>query len=795
VTINANGSYTYTPQLGFSGSDSFSFTAHTADDSTSGSVTVTVNDVNDLTVVSPSISVNENGSASGNVLTGAVDSEGAPITATAGTFATAHGSVTITNNGSYTYTPSAGYVGSDSFTFTAQTADDSTIGTVGVTVNAVDDLTLGPAQTLVINENTSGSGNVLTGAIDSENATITAIAGTWATAHGSVSITGNGAFTYTPSAGYFGSDSFGFTAQTADDSTTGTVSVTVNAVDDLTLGPAQILVINENTSGSGNVLTGAVDSENATITATAGTFTTPHGSVTINANGSYTYTPQLGFAGSDSFSFTAHTADDSTSGSVTVTVNHVNDLTVSNGVLTVNENGSAVGNVVSGAVDSEGAPISAVAGTFATGHGSVTIANNGSYTYTPTPGYAGNDSFNFTDQTADDSTTGSVTVTVNAVDDLTVVTPQSLNVVMNASGSGNVLTGAVDSEGAAISATAGTFATAHGSVTISGNGAYTYTPTAGFVGADSFSFTAKTADDSTSGIVNVSVKEQSTTTLKSSTNPTVSGQTITLTATVTGSPGHPTGSITFLDGSNVLGSATLNSSGVATLGVSLMAGSHALTASYAGDATFAGSTSAALTQTVNQAKTQVAITSSANPSVYGQAVTFTATVTVSSPGSGTPTGTMTFYDGGAVLGTGTVGSGGVATFTISTLSVNSHAITAKYNGDVNFSNSTSSSLNQQVKKASTAVTAGPTSAIVNQPVTLTATVSVLSPGSGTPTGTVTFKDTTTNTVLGTVTLQNGVATLSGVIFHTTGQHNISVTYNGDNNDLTSSITFVLTVGT
>jgi VCBS repeat-containing protein len=543
------------------------------------------------------------------------------------------------------------------------------------------------------------------------------------------------------------------------------------------------------------VLTGAVDSENATITATAGTFTTAHGSVTINANGSYTYTPQLGFSGSDSFSFTAHTADDSTFGSVAVTVNHVNDLTVSNGVLTVNENGSAVGNVISGAVDSEGSPISAVAGTFTTTHGSVTIASDGSYTYTPTPGYVGNDSVNFTDQTADDSTTGTVTVTVNAVDDLTVVTPQSLNVVINASGSGNVLTGAVDSEGAAISAVAGTFATAHGSVTIASNGAYTYTPAAGFVGADSFSFTAKTADDSTSGIVNVSVKQQSTTTLKSSTNPTVSGQTITLTATVTGSPTKPTGTVTFKDGSTVLGTATLNSSGVATLSVSLMAGSHPLTAVYGGDTTFAGSTSTALTQTVNQAKTQVAITSSANPSVYGQTVTFTATVTVSSPGSGTPTGTMTFYDGGAAIGTGTVGSGGVATFTISTLSVNSHAITAKYNGDVNFSSSTTSSLNQQVKKASTAVTAGPTSAKVNQPVTLTATVSVLSPGGGTPTGTVTFKDTTTNTTLGTVTLQNGVATLSGVIFTTTGQHNISVTYNGDNNDLTSSITFVLTVST
>jgi VCBS repeat-containing protein len=762
-----------------------------------GSSTLNINEnvvTDDLTVVTPqSLTVSENSSGSGNVLTGAVDSEGNTITAIAGTRATAHGSVTIASSGAYTYTPTAGYVGSDSFSFTAQTVDDTTSGTVSITVNAVDDLTVA-SPSISVNENGSASGNVLTGAVDSEGAAISAVTGTFATAHGSVTIASNGAYTYTPNAGYIGSDSFTFTAQTADDSSSGTVSITVNAVDDLTVLTPSISV-NENGSASGNVLTGAVDSESNAITAVAGTTLTAHGSVTIGADGSYTYTPTTGYVGSDSFSFTAQTVDDSTTGTVNVTVGAVDDLTVSSPSLTVNENSSGGGNVLTGAVDSEGGAISAVAGTLTTAHGSVTIASNGNFTYTPTAGYVGSDFFAFTAQTADDSTSGTVNVTVSAVDDLTVMTPQALTVTENSSGGGNVLTGAVDSEGATISAVAGTFSTSHGSVTIASNGAYTYTPTAGYFGTDSFAFTAQTADDSTGGTVNITInQEQSATALSSSANPSVAGQTITLTATVTGSPGTPTGQVTFLDGSTVLGTGTLGG-GVATLNASLAtAGSHSLTAVYGGDGNFAGSTSAVLTETVNKAGTTVALRSSANPSVHGQAVTFTATISVVSPGSGAPSGSVSFYDGSTLLGTGTV-SGGVATFTTSALKVGSHSITAKYGGDSNFSGSTSSALTETVKKASTAVTAGPSSATVNQAVTLTATVSVVSPGTGTPTGTVTFKDTTTSTTLGKVTLTNGSASLSGVIFKTTGQHKISVSYSGDTNNNSTSITLVVTVGT
>jgi len=162
--------------------------------------------------------------------------------------------------------------------------------------------------------------------------------------------------------------------------------------------------------------------------------------------------------------------------------------------------------------------------------------------------------------------------------------------------------------------------------------------------------------------------------------------------------GTPTGTVTFKDGPSILGTGTLDGSGQARFTISTLAvGSHAITASYGGDATFTGSTSSALTQTVKKASTATSVSSSANPSVSGQSVTFTATVTAKSPGAGTPTGTVTFKDGSSTLGTGTLDGSGQAMFTISTLAVGSHSITARYAGDASFNGRTSSRLTQTVQ--------------------------------------------------------------------------------------------------
>lgn len=269
--------------------------------------------------------------------------------------------------------------------------------------------------------------------------------------------------------------------------------------------------------------------------------------------------------------------------------------------------------------------------------------------------------------------------------------------------------------------------------------------------------------------------------LTSSQNPSVYGQSVTFTATVSSAGGTPTGTVTFLDGGSSIGTGTL-ASGVATLSTSsLGVANHTITASYGGDISFAGSTGS-LTggpQTVNKANTSTSVTASINPSLFGQSVTFTATASPVAPGSGTPTGTVTFLDGGSSIGTGTL-TGGVATLSTSALAVGNHTVTTSYGGDGNFIGSTGSLTGnpETVNKANTrtAVTSTANPQSFGSSVTFIATVSAVAPGSGTPTGTVTFLDG--GSPIGTGTLLSGLATLATSAL-AVGNHTITSTYGGD----------------
>jgi hypothetical protein len=125
----------------------------------------------------------------------------------------------------------------------------------------------------------------------------------------------------------------------------------------------------------------------------------------------------------------------------------------------------------------------------------------------------------------------------------------------------------------------------------------------------------------------------------------------------------------------------------------LSVNAHTITASYNGDSKFTSS-STSLSQTVNKASTSTVVSSSLNPAFFGQTVTFTATISVTLPGTGTPTGTVQFqFDGSNVGSPATVGtSGGVTTasFSTSTLAVGPHAVAAIYSGDGSFATSTGS---------------------------------------------------------------------------------------------------------
>jgi hypothetical protein len=287
-----------------------------------------------------------------------------------------------------------------------------------------------------------------------------------------------------------------------------------------------------------------------------------------------------------------------------------------------------------------------------------------------------------------------------------------------------------------------------------------------------------------SGLYATTVSEADTS-LTSSANPSRLGQTITFTASV--SPiapgtGTPAGTVTFQDGTSILGSATLNASGVATFTTSaLFGGTHSVMATYNGDVNFAASTSTPLSQIVGQASTTTTLTSAPNPSTLSQAVTFTATITPSSVGTFSARGTVTFFDGSTPLGAPVLLSGGTARLTTSSLTAGTHLMGAVYSGDANFAPSTAPSRNQAVNPGATTttVTASVNPVRSGDPVTFTATVaSSAGGGSFSPSGTVSFFDGASP--LGQpVRLVNGAATLttSGL---TPGVHSILARYGGDN---------------
>jgi hypothetical protein len=217
---------------------------------------------------------------------------------------------------------------------------------------------------------------------------------------------------------------------------------------------------------------------------------------------------------------------------------------------------------------------------------------------------------------------------------------------------------------------------------------------------------------STAELSQVVNKAKTSTTLSSSDgdNRTVSGQAVTYTAQVAViSPGSgtPGGTVAFNDGGTTIsgcGTETL-SSGVATCVAKLRVGngSHAVTATYSGNANYLTSSSTAITQTVTPALTQTSLASSKNPAYSTDAVTYTATVTVLAPGSGPATGRVVFKDGGVPISAcgGSTGrslnTSGVAKCSVDNSRVGTHTITAEYLGDANYMGSSSNSIAQVFK--------------------------------------------------------------------------------------------------
>lgn len=340
VTFNANGSFTYTPEADFNGEDSFTYKANDGTlDSNEATVTITVNAVNDAPVaVDDAYNVNEDAvleiTALAGVLSNDTDIEGDALTA-ALVADPAHGTVTLNPDGSFTYTPEADFNGVDTFTYKANDGDlDSNVATVTITVNpindapvAVDDefsmdqdtvLTATAAQGLLVND-TDVDGDPLT------------VVGVSDVTHGTLVLNADGSFTYTPAAGFVGTDSFTYKANDGTlDSNVATVTITVNSTNDAPVAVDDAYTMNEDTvltiaAGAG-VLANDTDADGDPLTAIL-VLGPLHGTLTLNADGSFTYTPNGNFFGTDTFTYKANDGlVDSNVATVTITVTDVPEI-------------------------------------------------------------------------------------------------------------------------------------------------------------------------------------------------------------------------------------------------------------------------------------------------------------------------------------------------------------------------------------------------------------------------------------------------------------------------------------
>ena len=281
------------------------------------------------------------------------------------------------------------------------------------------------------------------------------------------------------------------------------------------------------------------------------------------------------------------------------------------------------------------------------------------------------------------------------------------------------------------------------------------------------------------------VRASTATAVVASPNPDGLNQAVTFTAVISvvaPGAGAPTGIVQFFDGTTLLGSAAMVGGSASLTTNGLTAGTHSISATYTGDASFAPSSgSGSLTVKTAAQSSTTAVTASANPSNLGQNVTLTATVTAPAGLSGS----VAFYDGSTLLATRTL-SGTTATFTTNALANGGHAITARYLGNATIPPSTSPAFAQYVKPSgtttrtsTTALAASPSPAALGSNVTLTATVT----GSNNriPTGQVLFM------VNGTIVGQGTLTPIGGLNARTTfststlprGTHKVEAVYLGD----------------
>ena len=537
-----NGQVVYDPNgqfeslaAGETATDSFSYTvADGQGGSATATVTVTVTGVNDgPSAAADSAATDQDSAVVVDVLANDSDPD-ASDTLSVTTASAGNGSVSINGDGTLTYTPDAGFVGSDTISYTISDGQGgSASATVSVTVNDVNDAPVGQADAFNATEGNTLLGNVLANDTDADgdSLSVTAFNGSAGnvgqqitlasgalltlSANGDLSFVTTNAYEYL-SQGQSTVETFTYEVSDGRGGTaTVTGTITVAGANDDPVAAADAVAVSEDGSIAISVLANDSDIDaNDTLSLDSVDGSGVQGSVSI-VNGQVVYDPSgqfehLAEGQSATETFSYNVTDDkggSATATVTVTVTGVNDDPVAAAdAVAVSEDGSAsiaaLGNdtdiddgdvlqitQVDGAAVTVGTPVTLASGA------QVTLNADGTFSYDPNgrfeslnTGESGADSFTY--QVSDGhggTATATVNVTVNGVNDAPVATDDAGVTDQDTALTIDVLGNDLDAEGQALSVT-GVGAAANGSVVVNADNTVTYTPNAGFSGSDSFTY-------------------------------------------------------------------------------------------------------------------------------------------------------------------------------------------------------------------------------------------------------------------------------------------------------------------
>ena len=492
LVINADGTFTYTPNNGFTGIDQFQYqvcdgASPELCDTALVVISVIQNNQNPI-VQNESVSVDEDNVLIGNVLTNDVDNDGTLSVNSTLLQASSNGSFVILANGDYTYTPNLNYNGLD----TAIVAVCDNLGacvndTIFITVNPINDLPIIVSEHLTVLTNTVLTDTILSNDFDVEGPLTVTTTQLFGPLNGTIVMANNGGFSYTPNTNFVGIDLVWFQVCDTDGACANdTIFITVVAA--LNIPPVvanDYYNVQENASVSDNFLLNDNDPDGTLIVGLPPLQGPSNGVFIANALGIFTYTPNIGFVGLDTVII--NVCDNSNACAFDTLFFNVTPLStlpiVNNDFLIVNEDASANGNILFNDFSSVGNLTSTIIITAA--HGTFTLSIDGFYTYTPIANYNGLDTV-ITSVCDVNSVciNDTLFITVLPIVDPIVINNEQFTTSINQAISDNILINDSDVDGILSVIVPQISGPLNGAIILSSNGNFTYIPNNGFFGFD-----------------------------------------------------------------------------------------------------------------------------------------------------------------------------------------------------------------------------------------------------------------------------------------------------------------------